>query len=111
MPVPTSSTPISDAARPAVEAAHRRYRAMHITERPPPDDPTGLPLTCTERIILARCGYYPVPPDVLLLGCTPEEHRQRHLAAYVREQLDIERAALAAQLPDAIAATRETYQT
>lgn len=110
MPAPNADTPIPDGARAVVETAHRRYHAMSLTERPPLNDPTAGLLTRDEVSVLHRFGYYPLPPAVVLHGCTADEYRQRQLAAYVRKQLDIERVALAAQLPDAIMATLEGIQ-
>jgi len=102
MAAPTPDSPIPPAARPIVEAVHRRYlAACERGERPAIHDPrvtVGL-LTALECVKLAALGYYPIPPDVVQLGMAPAEHQRQLL-------LD----AVAAQLPDAVAAMLETLE-
>lgn len=99
MAAPTHNTPIPPAIRPIVDAVHRRYvAACHRNERPAIDGPrvaVGL-LTMNKCVILAQCGYYPIPPGVIRLGMTPAEHQKREIFDTVAEQL-----------PDAFAAVLE----
>jgi hypothetical protein len=102
MSIPTPDTSIPPAARPIVEAIHRRYSAAcERGERPSLDDPRAAValLTALECVALAESGYYPIPPDVVLLGMTPAEHQRQQI-------LD----AVAAQLPDAVTAILETTE-
>lgn len=79
---PALRTPIPEAARPIIAAVHRRYRvACQRGERPAIHDPRRHPLKPSERCRLAEMGYYPIPAEVIQLGMTPDEHRQRQLLA------------------------------
>jgi hypothetical protein len=98
--VSTANTPIPPPARPIVERVHRRYvAACNRGERPAIGNAANQPLTLPERIALAECGYYPIPPQVILLGTTPAEYERQQL-------LD----AVAEQLPEAIRAALETME-
>jgi hypothetical protein len=100
--LPTVKTPIPPPARPIVEAAHRRYdAACKRGERPAIADRAvrAALLTAQEYLILASCGYYPIPEVVIRLGCTPAEHQRREVLEAVAEQL-----------PDAVLAVLETFE-
>lgn len=99
---PTARSPIPPAVRTIIERVHRRYAAAcRRGKRPAIDGPhAGIALlTVSECFELAAAGYYPLPPEVIRLGATPAEHQRQEI-------ID----AVAAQLPDAVAAVLETAQ-
>ncbi len=97
---PGLRTPIPRAARPIITAAHRRYRAAcQRGERPAIDDPRCHPLNFGERCRLTELGYYPIPAEVIRLGMTPDEHRQRRLLAALLAELPAVQSRLLHQEP------------
>lgn len=64
---PTEDNMIPTQVQPIAETVHRYYLSLPAGERPPLDDPRAVAgllagvLTCEQLILLASCGYYPLP--------------------------------------------------
>src|SRR5215470_12668714 len=97
--------PPAPPVRRVLAAARRRYFGDRLVDRPSLQDPrsyVGL-FPLRDLTILAKCGYWPLPPRALAwLGESPADRarrrkrQERRIAAVVRELL-------AAELPEAIA--------